>query len=470
MGTVSLESHVRKPSVLMLLPDLPMPASSGGQVRAYHFLLGLTEVAHVTACLFPSASQGCLPEDVRLKCDRVVQPVAENAERHRSTDNGWWLACRNLLTSWREHGRSLMLAGSSLCAGRAERSVLGISHRFYAFALIFVASLLRRCCDIDPADVHHRASGLDQIWPRMLQHFRDVPPDIIWCEHTYLYPVCERLSVRFPQSRIVVNAHNVESQLKASIAATMTSWAGRTWLEFESRLMEQWERRMLQRATLIFCCSSQDVDRFRTMEPDCQAVLSVIPNGADTQHFAMLPQSRQQSTLLFMGTAGYPPNDDAVNWLMHEIMPRIREKLPASALILAGRNAEHCWGHYRQLDPQLKIESDVPDMRPCLNTATLCVVPLRSGSGTRLKILEAMSAGRPVVSTRIGAEGMDVVAGQHLLLADAACGFADAVVRLLGNPVQQAELIAAGRQLVIENYDWTHLIARAMHQLRFCAK
>lgn len=166
-----------------------------------------------------------------------------------------------------------------------------------------------------------------------------------------------------------------------------------------------------------------------------------------------------------MGTAGYPPNDDAVHWLVNEILPLVQSQLPGIRVVLAGRNASQHWGQYVHENSRLEVASGVPDTRPWLEKATVCVVPIRTGSGTRLKILEAMSCGRPVVSTTVGAEGAEAVDKRHLLIADSASTFADAVVRLIGDKPVQADLVRAGRQLVENRYDWEPLIASAMREL-----
>ena len=222
---------------------------------------------------------------------------------------------------------------------------------------------------------------------------------------------------------------------------------------------------MLRHADLVYCCSAQDAERFREITSNRGAKLVVVANGVDTRHFQVIPAAAGTPTLLFMGTAGYPPNDDAVHWLVIEILPLVQSQLPGIRVVLAGRNASQHWGQYVNEVSRLEVASDVPDMRPWLEKATVCVVPIRSGSGTRLKILEAMSCGRPVVSTTMGAEGAEVVDTQHLLLADSASTFADAVVRLIGDKSAQDHLVRAGRQLVKNRYDWEALIAGAMKEL-----
>lgn len=456
----------RRPSVLMLLPDLPAPASTGGQVRAFHFLQGLIEIADVTACILPDRKHGCLPGDVERKCVRVLQPDTANQDHKPVRGNSLLRVLSVLAAPWRQHGRSLMMTGSSLCVSRAEASKLTPAHRWYAGLLTTMALWLGGICRIYPSGIHFRNQGLNQVLPMIHGAFAARSPDVIWCEHSYLYPIVDQLHNRYPNALLIVNTHNVETQLKLSIAGTMKSQVAKAWLIAESRNLNRWECHMLRQASLVYCCSTQDADRYRKMCPDSGARLAVVPNGVDTHYFHSLPYHPGAPTVLFAGTAGYPPNDDAVPWLVKEIMPLVRQQIPGVELVLAGRNAVGHWGKYLNDDPQSKIASDVPDMRLWLEKANVCVVPVRSGSGTRLKILEAMSSGRPVVSTQLGAEGAEVVDGQHLLLADTPSEFAAAIVGLLNDSDKCGALVNNGRNLVEDLYDWDVLIARAMHTFR----
>ena len=131
--------------------------------------------------------------------------------------------------------------------------------------------------------------------------------------------------------------------------------------------------------------------------------------------------------------------------------------IPECQLMLAGRNAGKCWEHLLKQCPNVTLHPDVPDMRPLLDNASICLVPLRSGSGTRLKILEAMSSSRAVVSTPIGAEGITGIDGTHWLLAETADDFAARIIDLLLDPKLRHDLESSGRKLAIEHYSWQAL-------------
>jgi glycosyltransferase involved in cell wall biosynthesis len=146
------------------------------------------------------------------------------------------------------------------------------------------------------------------------------------------------------------------------------------------------------------------------------------------------------------------PNRDAVEFFARSILPHIRAKYPQVKFIVAGRNPPPQFVAQFSSDPGIEFTGTVADMRPYLANATVVVVPLRIGGGTRIKILEACAAGKPVVSTTIGAEGLDVVPGREILVADAPTDFANLVVRLLDDPLQSEVLAKGARAKIVDRY------------------
>jgi len=331
-------------------------------------------------------------------------------------------------------------------------------HEFYAVLLLVEASLCSRLFNILPYDTLIRSREISVILQDILKEWQDREPDIIWCEHSYLYPVAEQLHNHFPRARLIINAHNVEWALKQGISMIKKSDIARRWVLTEAAILKSWEKRMLQRADLVFCCSESDANRLNELTPHARARVKVIPNGVDTDYFKPSLEKPELSNILFTGTAGYEPNDDAVAWMVTQIFPIIRRKVPNCKLYLVGRSADIQWGHFADCDLQIEVASDVPDIRPFFEKSTVFVVPIRSGSGTRLKILEAMSMGRAVVSTRLGAEGIEAVPNTHLLVADTSKTFANEVVRILRNSLKRHSLEKAGRALVSDRYKWNSLL------------
>ncbi|HEX6390510.1 MAG TPA: glycosyltransferase, partial [Solirubrobacteraceae bacterium] len=197
-------------------------------------------------------------------------------------------------------------------------------------------------------------------------------------------------------------------------------------------------------------------DVLLTMSDDDKAHVAgrteTIPNGVDTTALKATPLPTEP-TALFTGTFDYPPNAEALDWLIKDIWPRIRAELPEARLFVVGRGA--------QVDgPGIEVAGWVPEMQPWFDRARAVLVPIRSGAGTRLKVLDGLASGRGLVSTTMGAEGIRVVPEQHALLADTADAFAAAAVRVLAQASVAERLGAEGRRLAEETYDWRVIGAR----------
>jgi glycosyltransferase involved in cell wall biosynthesis len=177
--------------------------------------------------------------------------------------------------------------------------------------------------------------------------------------------------------------------------------------------------------------------------------IHLLPNGIAAAEYH--PQTTPRpDTILFTGSFRYPPNYDGMRWFVESVWPRIRRARPGVRLLITGDGA----GLTLPAAEGVERTGFVDDLRPLFAASWLAVAPIFSGSGTRVKILEAMAAGTPVVASSKGAEGIEAVDGEHLLLADDPAGFAAHVVALLADPVRRARLALAGRQLVERRYDW----------------
>ena len=233
----------------------------------------------------------------------------------------------------------------------------------------------------------------------------------------------------------------------------------RTWedrlFHFLEVLRTGWyEKRHYRRFDAAITVSDFDKKALKRLCPRLETFS--VDNGTDTSYFRPNSDRDMGNTLAFVGTFGYEPNRDGARYFAERILPRIRASVPDARLVLVGEMAPA----ELAMVPGVSLTGEVPDVRPYLEQASVVVVPLRAGSGTRIKILDALAAGKAVVTTSIGMEGLRVEHGRHVLIADSPEDFAEAVVRLLRNPALRAEMGANGRKLVEQEYDWGMLARR----------
>jgi glycosyltransferase involved in cell wall biosynthesis len=178
-----------------------------------------------------------------------------------------------------------------------------------------------------------------------------------------------------------------------------------------------------------------------------------VPNGVDVDHFAPAGTVPDPHLLVFSGAMDWLPNVDSVRWFAREVLPLIRRRLPRARLLVVGRDPSQAL--IAELSgPSVEFTGTVEDVRPSLARAGLFVVPLRVGSGTRLKILEAWAMAKPVLSTSLGAEGLPARDGENILLADTPEALARRAIMVLQNPLEAERLGGAGRQAVEETFSW----------------
>ncbi len=264
-------------------------------------------------------------------------------------------------------------------------------------------------------------------------------------EHSWCAPYWE--SVSKVCERTALDLHNIESTLHARCAdagSGVDALAHRAFGKMSLAL----ERRWLPRYTWVLAVSEADAGAVRATAPSARVL--VYPNAIPA---APQPPRAEEDVMVFTGNMEYHPNVGAVRFFRREIWPLLRERWPELVWRLVGKNPAAV-ARYTAGDSRIETLGPVDDAVRELARAKLAVVPLLAGSGVRFKILEAWAAATAVVSTTLGAEGLDARDGEHLLLADSAPAFAEAVSHLLANPQDRQRLGMAGRALLEKEYTW----------------
>jgi len=280
--------------------------------------------------------------------------------------------------------------------------------------------------------------------------------DLLHLDSIHMVPYVDLAKNGGAPAKVVLNWHNIESEAMLRYRAIAPSSTRRWYATQTARKLESLERRTLETAFGHVVCSERERDQLHRIAP--AARIAVVENGVDVPYFAGADArvngavSRQ---IVFVGLMDYYPNVQAATTFARSIWPRVREKLPDARLFLVGANPSPDVRALAEIE-DVTVTGTVPDVRPYYRDALAAIVPLRSGGGTRLKILEAMAAGIPVISTALGAEGLAVTPGRDILMADA--DDAEAWIRHLTCLTESAglrgQLIAAGRHLVQTRYDW----------------
>ncbi len=399
--------------ILMLTGSLPYPPHQGGALRSYGLLRGLKQAGHhITLMSFhDGGNDGQYISALQQWCDQVI--VLTPPARSRTA-----------------RLRDLLLSGQP-----------DIARRLYS-------------------------AEFDQRLAALVQAHRF---DLIQFEGIEIACYLPSLQRSHPGARLIYDAFNAEAALQWVIfdvdRGEPQRWPAAIYSLIQARRLAHYERELCRQADGVIAVSDEDAAILRPFRPD--ACVPVVNNGifADDYRCAGTQLELGEHALVFTGKMDYRPNVDAVHWFATEVLPLIHRRLPDVRLYVVGQKP------HSRLDPlrrhrQVEITGWVREVQPFLCGASLYVAPLRMGSGTRLKLLEAMAAGRTVVATSAAISGMLPSVRDVLAVADQPGQMAETIISLLQDPRRRQTLGQAAQAFVKAHYDWSVIIPRLLAAYR----
>ncbi|MEJ2696156.1 MAG: glycosyltransferase family 4 protein [Candidatus Sulfobium sp.] len=259
----------------------------------------------------------------------------------------------------------------------------------------------------------------------------------------------------FTGARVVLDAHNMESDIIEQLGESNRNLLRRFLYAVEKKRFRRREEKAWRECDKCFTVTDKERSVISARCGHAGKVVTV-PNGVDLDRFRFQPKNVSDNRLLFIGGLEYQPNFDSAVYLLKEVFPAVRDAVANVKLDIVGRRL----GSIRSVAAGAGIDfyENVPDILPHFKRADVLVVPLRLGAGSRIKILEAMAAGLPVVTTSKGCEGIDVEHGRHLMIADTPPSFAEAVQLVLKDSAIRNSLVKNARELVENKYSWEKIV------------
>lgn len=252
--------------------------------------------------------------------------------------------------------------------------------------------------------------------------------------------------------RKVLNHHNCESAMAARRAHVEPNPAKKLYLKSQSRKLARFEQRICPVFDVNLAVSEADAELLRSRIPKTH--FHVVENGVDTDYFSPEPVQPEPDTLIFAGSLNWYPNVSAIHFFLGEIWPQVKLLRPEVRLYIAGMKPSDSLAQVLRQDPQIKLVVSPPDIRPWIARAAAVICPITDGGGTKVKLLDAMAMGKPIVSTSVGCEGLDVSHEDNVLVADTPEAFAVSCARLLEDAPLRSRLAASARAVTERKYSW----------------
>ncbi len=402
--------------ILFIASRIPREPFDGGMYATYHTIRSLTQAGHFVTCAFTNTKRHHgLVSDVSSVCSHAIAVDVDT----RISATG---AVKSLLFS---------RVAQQAALPRAPYFV----HRYLSEDLVNQIEKL----NIGEFDVIH-ADSLPSVW--------------------YACALRERNRTHCPP--IVYRAHNIEHRIHDHLSKDkQQSVFSRFYRRLTAKQLERFEKAVAEVVNAVVTISPVDAAWFEMV--GAKAKIYSVPTGMDVSDFPL--QDHKQYRIGMIGSLEWAPNIEGLQWFVQHVLPIIWESEPRTELHIAGRSPVDA---IQKLHDGVRVfvHGPVPDATQFLSTLSVEIVPLLSGSGIRIKILEGLAHKVPIVSTGIGAEGLNVVNNEHLLLADSARDFASAVIRLLHNKSEAERLANNGYALVLQQYSWPALTQRLIEVYR----
>lgn len=378
--------------ILWILPYMPWPTTSGGKTRQYQLLRSLAARGHRITLLVQSKT--ALDEASR----KALEPLLER--------------------------------------------LIVVPRRPLKHPLTLLAALFA------PWPLLTSINGLSRSLQQQFSQLLNEPWDVIQIEHSYGFQPYERL-LKKHQRPFLLTEHNLESSLGAATYDRFPAWLG-LFVRYDQWRGRRWEQRVFDQATRVLAVTEDDAIAMRALT---QTPVDVVVNGVDTRSFSSVQPDGDSQRVLFVGNYEYAPNIDAVHWALDEIFPHLWQHCPQARFAVAGYALPTDWAQ-RWPDPRIEWLGFVPDLSELQGRCALFLAPLRHGGGSKLKVLEALAAGLPLVSTAQGTSGLQLRNRHEYLSGETPVALAQALAELLSSPSLAAQLASNGRHYAHQHHDW----------------
>ncbi|EJI84219.1 hypothetical protein AEST_30530 [Alishewanella aestuarii B11] len=392
-----------KKKLLFITQQVPYPLNDGGNIRTYNMLKGLSLNYSVT--LVASVPKLLAKDSFFYEAKVFLSDFCDEiffVDDVKSTD---------LFFLLKTTFRSIL----KFCP-------ISISYNYNKNIMREVERLLGEI-DFDVIHLNH----LDT-W----QYLKDVNPDVY----------------------VAIDTHNIMFELYDKYSKFQNSLIRRLLNRFESFMFSIYEKRAFNKVDAVIFCSGREANIISTW--GLNSKIHVVPNGVDTDYFKSDFDSYgdNPNIVVFTGAMNYSPNDDAAIFFIKEVLPILRERVDKIIFLVVGKEPSKKLLEYAMLCKDVQVTGRVDDVREYIKNSKVYVVPIRSGAGTRLKVLEAFSMGIPTVSTSIGAEGIDYVDGHNILIGDNPVDISNNILDIINNKELSLNLSKNSRDFVENNYDW----------------